>query len=339
MPDNKPVTFHPSGSAPGPFRSLAGAMARFTSMEELRALTPLPKDAQELIDTAVLSVQLDRLVIVRDLIEAGLVYNLPNWLSVPELYWEKESKTGHAQRTMVPRTREENQLADREGTRIPIYCTIDDFTIGIRELLASERAGAPLDTSHITQATRRVNEAIEDAMINGGPTVGGNSSPGLLNAPSVNTNAYVDNEAWDATGHTGNDILADVLAMADLLRADRFYGPYRLYVPVDYGNKLNENYTDGTTTQDYTILERLERLRFGGQNLIVREADLLPDDRTILMQMTDNVADVVMGQEPAPVSWEDGPGWNFYHAVLACVVPRVKDTYDNQSGICVGNTT
>ena len=41
------------------------------------------------------------------------------------------------------------------------------------------------------------------------------------------------------------------------------------------------------------------------------------------------------------MSWTDGPEFNFYWAVMACMVPRVKDTHSSevQSGICVGTTS
>lgn len=318
----------------------AGNMVLFRSLAEFRAMAPLPKDAQELIDEVVIGVGLDRLTFVADLISEGLTFPLANWLSVPELYWEKESQTGGAQRTMVPKTRGEGNLADREGTTIPIYLTMDNFDIGIRELLASERAGSPLDTGHIVQATRRVNEAIEDAGINGGPTVGGNSSPGLLTAPSANSIVYEGaGMAWDNVSKTGAEIVLDVQSMAATLRADRMFGPYNLYVNTAYGHKMNQNYSDGVTTFDMTIRKRLEQLEYGGRPLRIREVDQMAADRTSLIQMTPDVVDVVLGDEPMPVSWQDGPGWVFHHAVMACIVPRFKDTYDNQSGVCNGFTS
>jgi uncharacterized linocin/CFP29 family protein len=341
---NKATRFNPRRgaqlAAPGPYRGLASAVQAAGSLHVIRALAPLPKDAQELIDDAVIRVGLDRLVIVQDFIAEGLTFPLPDWLAVPELYWEKTNAPGHARRVMVPKARGERQLQDREGTRIPIYATIEDFSIGIREQLASARAGAPLDTSGIVEATRRVNEAIEDAIINGGPTVGGFASPGLLNAPSLNTQAYSgSNPAWDHASKTGQEIINDVLAMAGKLRAARKFGPYNLYIPTDYGNALNRNFSDGVATFDYTIRERIERMIYGSRAIRVREADQLPDDRTVLIQMTSDVADVIVGDEPMPISWESPDGFEFNHVIMACIVPRLKDTYTNQSGICVGNTS
>jgi len=325
-----------SGDARGraPMPGLGNALLRCNSIDELRTLAPLPKDAQELIDRAVVRVGLDRLIIVQDLMAEGLTYSLPDPLSVMELYWERADEIGDARRVMLPHARGEDQLAEFDGQRIPIYATIDDFTLNIRTLRASERAGAPLDTFQVEQATRRVNESIEDAAINGaGLAVGGNSAPGLLDAPNKGTSIYTGGEAWDASGHTGEEILGDVLAMVDVAQAAKKYGPYNLYIPTEYGNKLNADFKANSAL---TIRQRLEELEVGGRNLRIRVADLLPDDRTALVQMTSDVIDVIVGQEPTVISWESGDGFVRYFIVMAFVVPRVRDDYDGNSGIVIG---
>jgi uncharacterized linocin/CFP29 family protein len=338
MPKNKASRFSLAGEPTGALRGLQSALVSCRSIDELRSLAPMPKDAQEMIDAAVVKVGLDRLSVVADVMAEGLTYGLPDPLSTMELYWEKESKTGHAQRTMLPGARGERQLADRSGVRVPIYATTDDFSLNVRTLRASERAGAPLDTSMVEQATRRVNEAIEDAMINGaGITVGGNDAPGLMNQTNINTQVYTgSNPAWDHTSKTGAEILADVLLMIDALQADRKFGPYNLYIPTEYGNAINNDFK---AASDKTIRQRLEEIVVGGRPLRIREADALTDDYTLLVQMTSDVVDVVVGQEPTVVSWEDGPGWERMFVVLAFMIPRVKDDYDGNSGVCRGYTS
>jgi hypothetical protein len=323
--------------APEQYKSLGNVLLTCESIEELRTLAPLPKDAQEMIDRAVVQVGLERLTIAADVMGSGLTFPLSDPLSVMELYWEEESKAGHAQRTMLPDARGERQIADRSGNRIPIYVTLDDFSFNIRTLRAASRAGAPLDTSHVGQATRRVNESIEDAMINGaGIAVAGNSVPGLMNEGNVNTQAYVDTEAWTHANHSGEDILTDVLNMIDACQSAYHYGPYNLYIPTAYGMEIEKDFKSATSG---TTRERLESIQVGGRGLRVAVADRLATDRTILVQMTNDVVDMVVGQEPTVVSWEDGPGWNRYFAVMAFIVPRVKSDYDGNSGICVGNTS
>jgi len=321
----------------GPTKGMAAGILKCGSVGAFRAASPLPKDAQELFDRAVVKVGLERLTLVEDLLAEGLTYSLPNWLAVPTIYFEKINRVGHAQRTMVPKARGERQVQDRAGSTLPVFCTWDDFSFGIRELLASERVGAPIDTSHIENATRNVNEGVEDQGINGsGFTVAGHAAPGILNAPNANTYAYAGGEAWDAAGKTGEEILVDFLAMIDKAQADRYYGPYNLYIPTLYGSKLNQDFK---ANSDKTIRMRLDEVEAGGRPVRIRVADQLPANRTALIQMTSNVIDVVVGQTPTEVSWEDGPGWERFFVVLACIIVRPKSDYEGNSGIVLGFTS
>jgi hypothetical protein len=318
-------------------RGLGSGLYRSGSVAAFRAAAPLPIDTQRVIDQAVISVGRQRLQFVEDLLAAGLTYPLPNWLAVPTLYQEKLGEAGTAKRTMQPKSRGQRFVLDRAGYTLPIYCTWDDFSFGIRELLAAERVGAPLDTSHVAQATRNVNEALEDAAINGGITVDGNSSPGLVNAPDVNTYQYLGGatgRAWDDAAKTGAHILADLIDMIEVEQADNKYGPYNLYVPLTYGNKLMEDYS--TSFASGTIRQRLLEIDVLSN---IRVVDYMPADRVALVQMTSDVVDIVVGQTPTEVSWEDGPGWERSFVVLACMVPRFKSDYSGQSGIVLGNIT
>lgn len=318
-------------TAPG---GLASGLLRYGSVKGFRAAAPLPKNTQEVIDNAVIKIGRERLVIVDDLLNAGLIYSLPNWLSVPTLTSHKLGEAGHAQRSMTPAPRGERQIAQWTPYTLPVYCTWDDFAFGIRELLAAERMGNPLDTSHVEQATRNVNVAIEDACINGAIQAGGLTTPGMLS--TTNTKVYKDSELWTAAGHSGEDILEDVLGMIDVLQADKFYGPYNLYVPTLFGSKLNQDFKSATSG---TILERLQAISAGGRNLNIKTADTLGVGRTLLVQMTSDVVDVVVGQQPTPISWEDGPAMNRFFIVLACIVPRIKSNSDGNYGIVSGYTS
>lgn len=316
--------------------SLASALRAYGSVGEMRAATPLPVDAQRLIDKAVIEVGLDRLTIVEDLIAAKLVRPLPEWLSVMSLYQPTVGRAGHAQRSMKPLIRGERQVQDRGGRTIPIFCTGDNFSFEIREILAGKRAGTDLETSHVKGATRNVNEAFEDQAINGaGFNVNGNSAPGLLNAPNANTYAYIDGEAWTASGHSGEDIFADVQAMMALAAADGYPGPYNFYYPTAYGGKIN---TDYKAANNDSIVKRLRELEAGGRPINFRQADKLPANRTILVQMTDDVIDVVYGQAPTAVTWSPNP-YETRSNVLGCIIVRPKTNIEGGSGIVLGNLT
>jgi Family of unknown function (DUF6260) len=325
------------GSVAGAPNHIAQALLRSNlSIPELRALSPLEENAQRIVDQAVVSVGLERLVIAADIMAAGLTFPLTDPLSVMEVQWERTQRTGGAQRTMMPQARGEYQLPDRSIRRIPVYLTTDDFSLNIRTLKMSERIGAPLDTTLIQQATRRVNEAIEDATINGaGVQVDGYGTPGLLNAPNVHAFTYGTNGAWDAAAKTGQNVLDDVLAMIALLQGSRKFGPYRMYVPISFGNALGKDFKTNTTG---TVLQRILALNAGSEVISsIKVADQLPANRVILMQMTSDVVDMVDGQAPTVIPWTSIDGFVLYWMVMAIMVPRVRDDYDAQSGIVVGN--
>lgn len=330
-----PVGARGQGAGMSRLQHLAMEHGPERAIAAIRQAAALPRDTQLLIDRTVQGVGRARLTIADDVLSEGLTYSLPNWLAVPYLYWEGEDDHGRARRVMNPSSRGERHIGERTPYHLPISCTIDDTSLGIRELLASQRVGTPLDTNFIAAATRNNNEEIEDTLINGWTAnVGGFQTYGLLTAPNAGTQAFVSNEAWTASGHSGEDILADVMAMISVMQANRKYGPYNLYIPTAYGRKLVEDYKSATSG---TIMERLTSIDLGTRPLRIRVADMLPADTVVLVQMTSDVLQMVVGQEPTPVSWDqDGSGWLTTFAVLSCMVPRIMTNAASQSGIVIG---
>jgi len=315
---------------------------------EFRAAAPLQDKAQVLIDKAVVEVGLQRLTFVADLLAAGLTYTLTDPLSVSQLEWNSTNKVGAAQRTMSPAARGENKMPIVTPNRLPIYLTTDRFEIDIRTLKMSQRVGTPLDTSLVKQCTRAVNEAIEDAAINGATTLDGQdlndagyTAPGLLNAPNAETQNLTA-AAW-TTVPVGATVYAEVQAMIKKLQDNKKYGPYRLYVGTQVGNALDADYSTATTTIT-TIRQRLLQIE---ALQAIRVADLMPagngaapsiGNKVALVQMTSDVIDVVVGQQPTVIPWTSLDGFMINNLVMAIMIPRVRSDYNGDSGICIGTT-
>jgi hypothetical protein len=293
----------------------------------LRALSPFEENAQRVIDQAVVRVGTNRLVVAADLLAMGLTYPLPNALSIMELQWEQESKTGGAQRTMSPAARGEYQIVARRPKRVPIYLTTDDFSVGIRVYLMGQRLGTPIDTSLVESATRRVNEAVEDSTLNGGITVDGYTTPGLLNAPNANTQSMTSN--WNLAATTGAQIFADVEAGIGKLQADNKFGPYGLYTSTTAGNNLDNDFK---ANSDLTIRQRLLQIPTIAS---IKTADQLPTGTAILVQLSSDVVDMIDGQRPVTIPWTSADGFTLYWMVMAIMVPRVRDDYDGNSGVVI----
>lgn len=308
------------------------------SIAEIRAASPLSENAQRVVDEAVLRVALERLVVADDVMAEGLVTNIDDPLSVLEYSWELEAEHGGAQRSMIPGARGQNSQTDKIMGSVPLYITSDEFSVGIRQLRAAARIGTPIDVSAVQQKTRRVNESIEDAFINGsGTVVAGKEAYGLLNHPDRNSFVYGDSgRAWTHASKTGEDIVDDVLGMLDKQDAANQFGPVNLYIPTLYGNVLNRDFKSATSG---TILQRIQEIVYGGRNLRVRVADRLPVNKTVMVQMQSNTVDALKGQSPTVVPWVSADGFTLYWLVMAIIVPRVRSDYDGQCGVTVGFTS
>lgn len=301
----------------------------------LRASSPYPDNAHEVIERAVTKVQKKRLNIVADLIAAGLTTPLLDWWGIPSLRRGRIGNAGRAHRTMVPDSTGERFVLQRDGVSWPIYCTWANFSFNARELAVGERMGTPLDTSHVEEATYLVNEANEDQAINGltdeqgnTMTIDGMTAPGILQ--STNTFDYAD---WNTL--TGAQIEAIVMAGIQSLRQTH-PGPYTVYYPGNYDSKMNSKYT--TTYQSGTIRQELEKLGpYGGRNVEVKLSDTLPDHRVAIIQMDSESVDVIIGQQPLPISWQDGPKWNTFWVVMDCVIFRMFANKNGDYGVSVGN--
>jgi len=320
--------------APG-FRSLAKVE------EEFRALAPLSERAQVVIDQAVLEVGLQRLTVAADIMAAGLTYNLTDPLSVTQLEWSSTNKIGAAQRTMTPSARGENKLPVVTPNRLPIYLTTDGFELDIRTLKQSQRIGMPLDTTIVKQCTRSVNEAIEDATINGATTldgqdlkVAGYSAPGLLNAPNAETESWTLAD-W-TTAPNGANVFADVMAGVTKLQANKKFGPYHLYVGTAIANGMEFDYNATNNAQGLTIRQRLMQIEPLKK---IAVADMMPANKAVLVQMTADVVDMVVGQPPTVIPWTSLDGFTIHNLVMAIMIPRVRSDYNGDSGVVVATLT
>ena len=121
--------------------------------------------------------------------------------------------------------------------------------------------------------------------------------------------------------------------MTKTLRDNKKFGPYRLYVPTDVAAALDADYDTTSGSRGLSIRERI--LKIEGLQAI-RTADLMPQNRVALVQMTSDVIDVVVGQQPTVIPWTSIDGFTFYNLVMAIIIPRVRDDYEGQSGIRIG---
>jgi uncharacterized linocin/CFP29 family protein len=269
------------------------------------------------LDNVVIEEARRRLTLVQDLIGAGLNFPVPNALGITRVEWQMATHMEGARVDMSALTPGREDRIEFSLVGLPLPIIHKEFRLDIRTLESSRRNGVPLDTTQVAQATRLVSETIEQMVVSGWPQMyGGMSIYGLTTAPYRNTGSLGGH--WADAVYTGADIVADVQAMIALLQADLKYGPYRLYIPLVYLNKLNEDYKEFS---DVTILQRLLQIP---QIAGIEASEFLPANTVIMIQMTTDVMDLVNGFAPTLVQWQEHAGMEFHFKVMAIMIPRMK---------------
>jgi hypothetical protein len=290
------------------------------SPKALRTLDTLRKDEWKAFDEALVTEGLIRLRGVADLISAGLTIPVSNAMGKTLVEWEKVKDMNAAITSLSGIDRSEDDRLDFELDSIPLPITHKDFNLNLRTLSASRERGEALDTMQASMAGRLVAEQLEYMLFNGGPTFGGKAIYGLLNHPDRNIVDFDSNELWTDAGKDGAGILKDVLTMIKAAENDRFYGPYRLYIPAAYSTPLDEDFK---ANSDLTIRQRL--LQIDRLQAVVT-ADQLPVNNVALFQASRDVAAVVDGESLQSVQWDVEGGFQIKFKAFAIQVPLIRST-------------
>lgn len=297
------------------------------SVEALRTQDFLRKEAWTQFDNVVIDIARANLVGVQDLISRGLTYNVPNAMGVTRIEWQRMGDMGPAELNMAAVTEGRNDTLEFDLVSMPLPIIHKDFWINIRKLEASRNNGMPLDTTQAQICARKVSERIEAMLFQGDTTLGTNNTIyGYMNAP----NRLTGTSSADWNIATGAQIIADVISMIDKAKAKEYHGPFVFYVHYSAMSHLGDDYK---AESDRTILERIKAIPGVAD---IKESYYVPNSRTVIaVQMTADVVDIVDGIQPTVVQWESLGGMVQNFKVLAIMIPRMKSTYVNQSGIIV----
>jgi len=279
------------------------------------------------IDRTVIQVATDRLVGIADLISRGLTHSLGS-IGLTISLWERESSMTPANISMSGVTEGEEDTPEYDYQQVPVPVVHKDFRVNIRRLEASRRFGESIDVTAAAMAGRAVSEASEDMLFSGYPIkVDGATIYGYTTHPD---RAQVNMSAkWDDPSTTGEDIVKDVQAMLDKARENRYFGPFVMYVPGGYEGLLDNDYNP-QTSDTRTIRQRIMQLTGIAE---IRVADRLPPHNVLLVQLTRDVVDMAIARDITTVQWSVNGGMQERFKVMAVWVPRIKSTYDGQSGI------
>lgn len=297
----------------------------------LRTADTLRKDEWKVFDDALVKEGVIRLVGVADLISMGLVKPVANALGKTVFGYEQVTDMGPATTSLDGLSRTDNDVQEFLLNQLPLPITHKDFFINLRQLAASRERGEALDTTQVGTAGRVVSEQLEKMLFQGGRIFGGLPIYGYMTHPNRNSSGFGTGGDWGQSGKTGPQILADLLTMLTALKADRFYGPYMVYVPADADVRLNEDYVPtGGTNSTGTIRQRLESVN---GILGVKVADQLPSSNVIVVQMTSDVTSWVQGESLQTIQWDEYGGFQINFKAFAIGVPLIRADIAGRSGV------
>ena len=294
------------------------------NINALRTNTLLHKAEWEWLDSRVVEISAQTLNAIGDLRALGLTRNLGG-LGVLTAQYEQVSDMSDAEINMAVEVDDEEDRVDFPLMSVPVPIISKSFRIDARSLAASRRFNSGLDATHVDTATRKVAEKLEEMFF-----IGSSINQGGTTIPGVLTESHVNAVAGGAVWTTATNIYPNVLAMIAALQADNYYGPYRLYLnPAQFISMyaLNAN----TAVPIVDMIQRLPGFGPGS----VKVSNFVTNHTGVLVNMTSDVVDLAIGQDIAPVEWDEKGGLVSRFKILCAMVPRIKADAAGRSGIAV----
>ena len=231
----------------------------------------------------------------------------------------KENDMGQATISMTGEE-ESMDLVDltEDTTKIPIISK--DYTLHWRDVLKRREAGEDLNTQHAENAARQVAEE-EDKLILSGEYTGWPALGigGLCN--SCDATQRFDGAAWSTAANS----IPDVATAKQMLRADGFYGPYKLIMPSAIYAYIEELGAGGAGS-DKWYFDAIGELIGGTQNILVSD-NLWPVDGTqnsaLLVDVQPGNFELLVGADISNYLAQL-PTMNYQGKVWEAVVPVIK---------------
>lgn len=281
----------------------------------------LNREEWERLDAAVISRARQRLGAWGDVVGAGLVSNttLAEWFSK----WRVASERIAATAMMDFRTQLIEDRTDKKTYGVPVPIVSAAFSIGRRELITARAAGSDVESFEAEEAGAAVAEKLEDMLINGetGIVLEGTPIYGYRTLSARNTGTVVGD--FGTISNIYETFIAAVLAMA----ADRYYGPFGVYMSNTQYFEMLEYYSDGTGQTALARVLSIPQISF------VRVNDLTTDGDVLMVQLTREVVDIRQAMALENRRWVSPDASRIHFVVMAAAVPRLKTDYAGNAGI------
>lgn len=293
----------------------------------------LRKDDWLVLDQAIIKAAKPRLKAVADLRNAGLQFTIPNGLGKTVLDTERQSDVNEATISMDGLRKSQNDRPVFDLQMLPLPIVHKDFSFSARQVMASRNGGSPLDTTMAELSARRVAEQVEGLLLGVLPSYayGGGTIYGYTNFPDRLTKVMT---APTATGWVAETTVKEVLAMKLQSQTAFHYGPWVLYTSLEWDKYLDDDYKP--TYNATTLRQRLKMIEDISD---VRTLDYLPSGTMLLVQMTPDVARMIVGMEITTVQWETQGGMELNFKVMTINVPQLRSDFNHNTGIVHGSYT
>lgn len=290
------------------------------------------KDDWVAMDKAVQKAAKSRLRLVADVRGAGLEVPIPDGLASNVFDWEQQSDVSEATVDMSPITRSRNDRPQYNLKQLPLPVIFKDFSLDIRQILASRKSGTPIDTSTADLYARRVAEEAEKLLAGTDTfTFAGNTIYGYTNHPDA---ALQDMSDPTSSTWSPEDTVNDAIAMIVKSEAKLHYGPWQLYLSQDWRTYIERDYKNASSGLSTTLRQRLKAI---DGITDVKLSDFLPTQTAVLVQMTSDTVREIVNLDITVVQWESQGGFEQNFKVIAGMTPNVRSDINGNMGLVVGS--
>jgi hypothetical protein len=319
----------------------ATGKAIYESVPTMNAAT-LRKDDWVMIDQAVVTAALPRLRFFNDLRSAGLNVNLPNALGKTVWQYERQSNITGATVSMdgIRKGDADRPMYDMDQMPLPIIHK--DFSFSARQIAVSRNSNMPVDTTTAAHAAQMVALEVERLSLGVADkySYGGGNVYGLINYPfrltKVFTNPFYSDGTRDPAWTPGL-LLQELLDARLALNKTFHYGPYNIYVSMDWDSVLDNDfnvYTSGIGAA-MTLRERLLKVEAIQS---IKTSEFLPPGTLVMLEMNSNTIQAITGMDITTVQWQTEGGFEIHFKVLCILLPRLKADFYGRTGILHGRT-
>ncbi len=295
----------------------------------------LPYYAWQKLDAAVTKASRDRLNAWNDLAAAN-TYSGFNGMAVTGLIKDTMTDPGDAKVSMDKLADDLSDAPQFTPDILPLPIIHAGFEIGPRMLAMSRNSGMPIDTSNAEACGRRCAETLEKMTIGitdfTGLTIG--SSTDFSNRGIYGFRTQPDRitktDLTAAGSFVPSTFVNEVIAMKELARAQRFYGPFVLYYSTTWDQYLARDYytqvtAAGIVAAQQTVLQRVEQIQ--GITRVAMLDYFTSASELLLVQMTADTVRAVDGMDWTPVQYDKPGGTGLVYRVMGIKVPDLRSQF------------